>query len=56
MAFDLGTEKQLFIAQRWFASQRGIRLTVNPPVKAERVLVPEEPWEANGIHSYNTVL
>ena len=56
MVFDLGTEKQLFIDQRWFASQRGMHLTVNPPLKAERVLVPEEPWEAKGIHAYNSVL
>ena len=42
---DVGTEKQLFIDNRWFFEQRGMTLTVNPPVKTELVMVPETPWE-----------
>ena len=40
-AIDVGDRKQLFIDERWFGSQRGMALRVNPPVKHERVLVPE---------------
>ena len=54
--YDVGAEKQLFIDERWFATKQGFRLTVNPPVKKERVMIPEEPWEAKGIHAYSTVL
>ena len=38
-------KKQLFIDNRFFAEQQGIKLTVNPPVKAGMVLKPEMPWE-----------
>jgi hypothetical protein len=54
--YDVGDKKQLFIDDRWFATQQGMRLVVNPPIKRERVMVPEEPWEAKGIHAYSTVL
>lgn len=43
---DVGDRKQLFLDDRWFAAQRGMSLRVNPPVKHERVLVPETPWES----------
>ena len=52
---DIGNQKQLFIDDKWFTSQRGMTLTVNPPVKAERALVPERPWEAKSV-SAGTVL
>ncbi|MFH1008952.1 MAG: hypothetical protein V1800_15875 [Candidatus Latescibacterota bacterium] len=52
----IGTEKQLFIDERWFASQRGMKLTVNPPRKCERVLRPDTPWEGFGIHAYSSVV
>ena len=52
---DIGNQKQLFIDDKWFASQRGMTLTANPPVKAERVLLPERPWEVQSI-STATVL
>ena len=42
---DVGIEKQLYIDNSWFFDQRGMTLAVNPPVKAERVIVPETPWE-----------
>lgn len=56
MPIDVGHAKQLFLDDRWFFSQQGMTLRVNPPVKAERVLLPEQPWETRGIHGYSTVL
>jgi len=53
---DIGSRKQLFIDERFFARQYGTRLTVNPPVKAERVLLPQMPWEARSLGLYCTVL
>jgi len=53
---DIGCEKQLFIDERWFGSQTGMRLCVNPPTKHERVLLPERPWESTGVLAFNTVL
>ena len=53
---EVSNKKQLFIDDRWFSTQRGISLRVNPPMKAEYVLLPEKPWESFGIHAYNTVL
>ena len=55
-AIDVGDRKQLFIDEVWFAAGRGMSLCVNPPVKAERVLVPKTPWETKGIHAYSTVI
>jgi len=43
---EIGHRKQLFIDDRWFASTCGMRIRMNPPVKCERVLVPEMPWES----------
>ena len=43
---DVGAQKQLFIDDRWFFSQNGMQLRVNPPVKTERILAAEKPWEA----------
>ncbi len=48
--------KQLFIDERFFAEQKGIELTVNPPVKAGLVLSPEMPWEKRVLGLYTTVL
>ena len=55
-AIDVGAEKQLFLDNRWFAASHGMTLRVNPPVKAERVLKPERPWESRGLGTFNTVL
>ena len=54
--FDVGSRKQVFMDDRWFATGFGITLRVNPPVKAERVLAPEMPWESRGIETKNTIL
>ena len=57
MNMDIGTQKQLFIDERFFESTDGVRLCMNPPVQyAEPVLRADRPWEALGIGSYNTVL
>ena len=53
---DVSNRKQLFIDERWFASQQGMTLTVNPPIKTEQVLLPETPWENHGIHGYSNVM
>ena len=53
---DVGTEKQLFIDSRWFGTSHGMTLRVNPPIKAERVLTPEMPWESRGITPGGTIL
>lgn len=53
---DVADQKQLFLDDRWFDTNQGMTLCVNPPVKAERVLLPEKPWESYGICCYHTVL
>ena len=53
---SVGSRKQLFIDQKFIESSQGIRLTMNPPVKAERVLLPEMPWESKSIGGYHTVM
>jgi hypothetical protein len=54
--FNVGSDKQLFLDNRWFFSQRGMTLCVNPPLKCERVLFADRPWEEFGIHGYNSVV
>lgn len=54
---DVGSHRQLFIDERFIESAEGVRLCMNPPVQhPEPVLVPEHPWEAQGIGAYNTVM
>lgn len=53
---DVGDRKQLFIDNRWFRNAHGVKLAVNPPVKHERVLVPERPWESHLIGHYKTLI
>jgi hypothetical protein len=53
---DIGTSKQLFIDSKWFQSQRGMTLTVNPPVKSDIVLSPGKPWDDIAIYAYSNVL
>jgi hypothetical protein len=53
---DIGSRKQLFIDERWFAAKRGIRLSVNPPHK-QLVEWPEAGAdEAHGVHAYLNVI
>ena len=53
---DVGIEKQLFIDDRWFANSYGIALRVNPPLKSDRILVPEMPIESGGLHRDSTMV
>ena len=54
---DIGNRKQLFIDERFIAHSEGIRLCMNSPVQhPDPVLVPDRPWEANGIGAYNTAM
>ena len=53
---DIRSDKQMFIDRRWFATSHGISLRVNPPNKAERILLPEMPWELGGFLPYVTVV
>lgn len=55
--FDIGNRRQLFIDERFIEHSQGIRLRMNPPVQhPDPVLVPDRPWESNGIGAYNTVM
>lgn len=56
MAIDLGTQKQLFLDRRWFASENGMSLTVNPPIKQERGILPETPWENMRLNAGSTII
>lgn len=53
---EVGSRKQLFLDHKWFQSQRGMQITVNPPLKKEIVLAPEKPWDNLAIYAYSTVL
>ena len=55
-AVDVGDRKQLFIDPRWFRNAHGVKLTVNPPVKHERVLCPDRPWESRWMGHYKTLI
>ena len=53
---DIGDRKQLLVDDRFFCRQYGVKLTVNPPIKAEIVLHGEKPWEAGRCACYASVL
>lgn len=57
---DVGSRKQLFVDERFIASSRGVKLTMNPPVKMnEPVLANHIPWEGDqgaSAASYSSVL
>ena len=48
--------KQLLFDRRFMEASEGIRITMNPPVKAGPVLVPDKPWEDFRLTSYFTVV
>ncbi|MFH1006653.1 MAG: hypothetical protein V1800_04010, partial [Candidatus Latescibacterota bacterium] len=52
----VGSSKQLFIDQRFIESSYGVKLTLNPPVKADPVLVAETPIEGHRVGGYSTVI
>ncbi|MBI4603233.1 MAG: hypothetical protein HY721_14865 [Planctomycetes bacterium] len=45
---DIGQRRQLFIDDRCLERSSGIRIAVNPPVKAGVVLECDRPWEVRG--------
>ena len=53
---DVGSERQLFIDERFIESSRGTRLRMNPPQKLGAVLKPERPWEDKSIGFCASVL
>jgi len=52
----VGSEKQLFMDERFIDTSEGVRIVMNPPVKAGVVLAPDRPWEEFRFTSYFTVL
>ena len=53
---EIGSDKQLFIDQRFIESSYGVKLCMNPPVKADPVLVAETPVEGHRIGVFSTVI
>ena len=52
----VGSEKQLFIDNRFIAKSEGVTLTMNPPQQDhEPLLVSDKPWDGP-LGVYNTVL
>lgn len=49
---DIGSRKQLFLDDLFFASRQGVTLAVNPPVDAGEALRADRPWENRGIISF----
>ena len=43
---DVGSGKQLFLDEMFFASSRGVELTVNPPVDGGVCIQADRPWES----------
>lgn len=53
---NVGTQKQLFIDDRFIESSEGVHFCMNPPVQhPDAVLVNDRPWERLSLGSYNTV-
>lgn len=54
---DIGTDKQLFIDDRFIEASEGVRLTMNPPQKAGCVVPaePGHPWEAGWVGDSSVV-
>ena len=57
-AFDIGTQRQLFIDERMIDSRRGVDVVINMPVRFVSVLLTaDEPWEEGArISVYSSVL
>ena len=58
-AITVGSAKQLFIDELFFAEAHGVHLSVNPPTKDPQPVVvadKDKPWELNRISSGNSVV
>ncbi|MFH1006830.1 MAG: hypothetical protein V1800_04915 [Candidatus Latescibacterota bacterium] len=53
---DVGSRKQLFIDEAFFAETMGVRLTMNQPRKTdERTIIADKPWEL-GVGGSDTII
>ena len=43
---DVGSDKQLFLDEMFFASARGVELAMNPPVDGGTCIEADRPWES----------
>ncbi len=55
-AVEVGTRKQLFIDDSFFASSRGLELAVNNPITTGIAIKADKPWEKGGLQSYHTIV
>jgi len=46
---DIGTDRQLFVDDFWIAAADGIERRLHEPVRRERAIRAEHPWEKGGI-------
>lgn len=54
---DVGTEKQLFIDNRFVDDASGCKIVVNRPRQTrEKLIVQDKPWEDNSIGGYTSVI
>lgn len=51
---DIGSDRQLFLDAEMLAELDGVDRRLHEPVRRERVIVPEHPWEEGGV-SYMVV-
>jgi hypothetical protein len=53
---DVGSRKQLFVDELFFAVSKGVTLKIHPPHKTgEMVLRPEHPWENAALSWFNVI-
>ncbi len=54
---EVGSRRQVFIDGRFLAESRDVELVMHPPIRTgEHTLVPDRPWEADGLGTYCTVM
>ena len=53
---DIGSSKQLFMDHRFMERQEGVTLCMNPPIKAEPVLLPETDIESHKVGGYCQII
>ena len=51
----VGSNRQLFLDERWFDSQDNVRLEMHAPVVRDVALKADRPWENGGINLPNVV-
>lgn len=52
---SVGTQRQLFLDDFWFAQKKDIKLALHLPVPREAVITCDQPWEKRHLH-YSCVL